>query len=126
MAVAPRCCLSTPAGDYLSRQGVAVSLVKLRLQQSAGSQGAPAGTGGAPAVQLEQAQAVHSFLLQQQRLRRITSAALVLASTPEALRVVVRGTLRIRTPNLPRRCPSARWIVRLSGALRHPCPCPRP
>jgi hypothetical protein len=94
MAVAPRCCLSTPAGDYLSRQGVAVSLVKLRLQQSAGSQGAPAGTGGAPAVQLEQAQAVHSFLLQQQRLRRITSAALVLESTPEALRLDVQGTLR--------------------------------
>lgn len=37
---------------------------------------------------------MHSFLLQQQRLRRITSAALVLESTPEALRFDVQQQLK--------------------------------
>lgn len=49
----PRCCLTTTAGDYLSRQGVAVSLVNARLRQGALS--APP-----PPVQLEQAQAVRA------------------------------------------------------------------
>lgn len=47
----PRCCLTSTAGDYLSRQGVAVSLVNARLRQGALS--APP-----PPIQLEQAQAV--------------------------------------------------------------------
>lgn len=86
----PRPCLASPAGDFLSRQGVAVSLVNHRLRHSAvgGSCVAP------PLVELSQAQAVHSFLLQQQRLRRITSAALVLESTPEALLLDVQQQLR--------------------------------
>ena len=37
---------------------------------------------------------VHSFLLQQQRLRRITSAALVLESAPEAFLLDVQQHLR--------------------------------
>lgn len=86
----PRPCLASPAGDFLSRQGVAVSLVNHRLRHSAvgGPCVAP------PLVELSQAQAVHSFLLQQQRLRRITSAALVLESTPEALLLDVQQQLR--------------------------------
>jgi hypothetical protein len=55
LVAAPRCCLTSPAGDYLSRQGVAVSLVNHRLRRAA----CPP-----PAVHLDQAQAVHSFLLQ--------------------------------------------------------------
>ncbi|PSC76378.1 dCTP pyrophosphatase 1-like [Micractinium conductrix] len=88
-ACAPRACLTTPAAGYLSGQGVAVSLINQRLQRSALAGGAPP-----PSVHLDQAQAVHSFLLQQQRLRRITSAALVLESTPEALRFDVQQQLK--------------------------------
>jgi hypothetical protein len=71
-------------------------LAELRQQHEAAAAEAAAASGRADGatVQLEQAQAVHSFLLQQQRLRRITSAALVLESTPEALRLDVQGTLR--------------------------------
>lgn len=47
-----RCCLTSTAGDYLSRQGVAVSLVNARLRQGALSASPP------PPIQLEQAQAV--------------------------------------------------------------------
>ncbi|PRW34065.1 transcription termination factor [Chlorella sorokiniana] len=83
----PRCCLTSTAGDYLSRQGVAVSLVNARLRQGAL-------TAPPPPIQLEQAQAVHAFLLQQQRLRRITSAALVLESAPEAFLLDVQQHLR--------------------------------
>lgn len=84
-AAAPRCCLTSPANDYLTRQGVAVSLVNHRLRQA---------VCPPPAVHLDQAQAVHAFLLQQQRLRRISSAALVIESTPEALCLDVQGQLR--------------------------------
>lgn len=83
-AAAARCCLTSPAGEYLSRQGVAVSLVNQRLRQGA----AP------PPIHLEQAQAVHAFLMQQQRLRRVTSASLVLESTPEVLCLDVQQGLR--------------------------------
>ncbi|KAL4425405.1 hypothetical protein ABPG75_009421 [Micractinium tetrahymenae] len=86
----PRPCLASPAGDFLSRQGVAVSLVNQRLRHSALGSGCVA----PPPVELAQAQAVHTFLLQQQRLRRITSAALVLESTPEALLLDVQQQLR--------------------------------
>ncbi|KAL4446731.1 hypothetical protein ABPG77_007975 [Micractinium sp. CCAP 211/92] len=86
----PRPCLASPAGDFLSRQGVAVSLVNQRLRHSAlGS-----ASSAPPPVELTQAQAVHSFLLQQQRLRRITSAALVLECIPEALLLDVQQQLR--------------------------------
>ncbi len=86
----PRPCLASPAGDFLSRQGVAVSLVNQRLRHSAlGS-----ASSAPPPVELTQAQAVHRFLLQQQRLRRITSAALVLECIPEALLLDVQQQLR--------------------------------
>lgn len=84
-----RACLTSPAGEYLSRQGVAISLVNQRLRHSALARGA-----SPPPVSVDQAQAVHTFLLQQQRLRRITSAALVLESTPEALCLDVQQHLR--------------------------------
>ncbi|KAI3434864.1 hypothetical protein D9Q98_002918 [Chlorella vulgaris] len=80
-----RCCLTSKAGAFLSSQGVAVSLVNHRLRLA---------VSPPPPIHLDQAQAVHSFLIQQQALRRINNAAALLEYTPEALCLDVGSQLR--------------------------------
>jgi hypothetical protein len=77
--------LTSKAGAFLSSQGVAVSLVNHRLRLAASPP---------PPIHLDQAQAVHSFLIQQQALRRINNAAALLEYTPEALCLDVGSQLR--------------------------------